>query len=229
MSRPTAPRGRTGRPPATSRAEILAATRRLIDQDGWDKLTVRRLAAELGIGATTLYHHVQDKADLLLLLIHEYAEQIPRPELPSDPRDRIVAAAVAMHDALAGWTWAAEVLTTDGFLARLSDSARWPVEAVLVGAVDHGCTPEQAVYLFRSIWYYTVGEILVRAHSAGGRPDRERAAGGEASSGGLGASDLPRLAEIGDQWVVLAAQDTYAQGLQAFVDGLLAQARTAAP
>ena len=229
MSRPTAPRGRTGRPPATSRAHILAATRRLIDQDGWEKLTIRRLAAELGIGPTTLYHHVRDKADLLLLLIHEYAEQIPHPELPSDPRDRIVAAATEIHSALAGWTWAAEVLTTDGFLARLSDSARWPVEAVVAGAVDHGCTLEQAVYIFRSIWYYTVGEILVRAHSAGGRPDGRQAAGGDAPSGGLGASDLPLLATIGDQWATLAAQDTYVRALQAFVDGLLAQATSAAP
>ncbi len=60
--------GQTGRPPVTSRAEIFAAARRLIDRDGWEKLTIRALAGELGIGATTLYHHVRDKEDLLLLL-----------------------------------------------------------------------------------------------------------------------------------------------------------------
>src|SRR5690242_14353986 len=99
--------GRTGRPPVTSRAEILAAARRLIDRDGWDKLTVRRLAAELSIGTTTLYHHVRDKDDLMLLVLNEYAGDIPRPDLPRDPRERIVVAAAALHEGLAEWPWAA--------------------------------------------------------------------------------------------------------------------------
>jgi AcrR family transcriptional regulator len=218
VSNSAAPRGRTGRPPVTSRAHILAVTRRLIDQDGWEKLTIRRLAAEIGIAPTTLYHHVRDKEDLLLLLIHEYAAQIPRPELPADPRERIVVAATVIHDAFAAWPWTAEVLATDGFLVRLGDSARWLVETIVTGAVEHGCTPAQAVYVFRSIWYYTVGEIVVRARSAAGP------AAGEPPAGGLGVSGLPHLAAIGDQWPALAAQDTYGQGLCAFVDGLLAQA-----
>jgi len=205
----------------TSRTHILAVTRRLIDQNGWETLTIRKLAAEIGIAPTTLYHHVQDKEDLLLLLLHEYAGQIPRPELPSEPRGRIVVAATVMHDALAAWTWAAEVLTTDGFIARLGDSARWLVETIVAGAVDQGCTPAQGVYVFRSIWYYTVGEILVRANSARGQIGDTRA--DDKSAGGLGASHLPHLAAIGDQWAPLAAQDTYPQGLRAFVDGLLAQ------
>jgi AcrR family transcriptional regulator len=216
VSRPDAPHGRTGRPPVTSRTHILAVTRRLIDQNGWETLTIRKLAAEIGIAPTTLYHHVRDKEDLLLLLLHEYAGQISRPELPSEPRDRIVVAATVMHDALAAWTWAAQVLTTDGFIARLGDSARWLVETIVAGAVDHGCTPAQGVYVFRSIWYYTVGEILVRANSARGQA-------GDTATGDLGASHLPHLAAIGDQWAPLAAQDTYPQGLRAFVDGLLAQ------
>lgn len=216
MSRPRAPRGRTGRPPVTSRAEILAAARRLIDREGWPKLTIRRLAAELGIGTMTLYHHVRDKEDLLLLLFHEYAEQIPRPALPSAPRDRIITAATTMHDALADWPWAAEVLTTDGFIARIGDSARWLVETIVAGAIGCGCTPAQAVYVFRSIWYYTVGEILVRAHSTGAEPPSP-------FFSTLDPTQLPHLAALGDQWPALAARDTYPQALQAFVDGLLTQ------
>lgn len=224
MSR-SAQHGRVGRPPVTSRPQILTAARRLIDRDGWDKLTIRRLAAEIGIGATTLYHHVKDKEDLLLLLIHEHADQIPHPELPSEPRDRIIAGATAIHDSLAEWPWAAEVLTTDGFIMRLGDSALWLVETILAGAVDHGCTPQQAVHVFRSIWYYTVGEILVRAHSVHARTDEKLTAG----PGSLGATRLPHLAALNDQWAELAGQDTYPQGLRALVDGLLAQATAAAP
>ncbi|MGW1677349.1 TetR/AcrR family transcriptional regulator [Saccharopolyspora sp. NPDC002376] len=207
----------------TSRAQILAVARRLIDQNGWEKLTIRRLAAEIGIGATTLYHHVQDKEDLLILLIREYADQIPHPDLPAEPRDRIVAAATAIRDALAAWPWAAEVLAADGFIARLGDPALWLVETIVASAIDHGCTPEQAVYVFRSIWYFTVGEIFVRANSTRRRVDDERPIYRDDLIGSLSASQLPRLASLGDQWATLALQDTYPRGIEALVDGLLAQ------
>ncbi|GGS09287.1 TetR/AcrR family transcriptional regulator [Streptomyces nojiriensis] len=220
MSRAPASHGRTGRPPLTSRAQILVAARRLIDQDGWEKLTIRRLAAEAGIGATTLYHHIRNKEDLLLLLLNQHIEQIERPRLPGDPRERILTAATAMHDALAAWPWAAEVLSADGFVGLLDESAMWMVEAIAAGAADHGCTPEQTVDLFRSIWYYTVGEVLVRAHSARrrdeGRPFAYR--------DDLDPAQVPHLAAIGVRWAELAARDIYPRGLRTFVDGLLAQA-----
>lgn len=220
MPRPPASQTRTGRPPVTSRAQILAGARRLIDRDGWERLTIRQLAAELGIGPTTLYHHVRDKEDLLLLLITEYADQIPHPELPAEPRDRIILAATAIHDALAAWPWAAEVLTVDGFIARIGESALWFVEAILGGAVDAGCTYAQAIRIFRGLWYYTVGEILVRARSS-----REQV---DYNSDDLfkdrDVSGLPHLAAAADLWGPVAAGDAFRQGLEAFVDGLLAQA-----
>jgi AcrR family transcriptional regulator len=223
-ARPPAASGRTGRPRVTSRAEILTAARALIDREGWDKLTVRRLAAELGIGTTTLYHHVRDKEQLLLLLLNEYAGQISRPDLPGDSRDRVVAAASALHEALATWPWAAEILTADGFVGLLGEPALWTVETIVDAAIDDGCSRQQAVTVFRSIWYYTVGEILVRAHSARARADGAPQPPTGGFFGQLDPSRLPRLAELGDDWPRLAARDTYPEGLRALVDGLLRQA-----
>jgi AcrR family transcriptional regulator len=181
------PGGRVGRPPVTSRAQILTAARRLIDSNGWEKLTVRKLAAEIGIGPATMYHHVRDK-----------------------------------HDALAAWPWAAEVLATDGFMARLSNESLWLVETIVAGAVEHGCTPAQAVHLFRGIWYYTIGEILVRARSGHRQAGDPVAADGFAD--GLDRTRLPHLATVSGQWAALSSEDTYRPALRAFVDGLLAQA-----
>lgn len=207
----------------TSRAQILAAARKIIDRDGWEKLTIRGLAAELGIGATTLYHHVRDKDELLIHLLSEYLIQVERPELPSDPRDRIVVAATAGHDALAAWPWAAEVIMVDGFLGLLDRSAFWMVEAMLAGAIEYGCTQEQAVHVFRSIWYYTVGEVLVRAKSARRWADRPRPSYGDPDFARFDEVQQPHLAAIGEKWPEYAARDTYPQALRAFVDGLLAQ------
>lgn len=216
VPRPDAARARTGRPPVTSRAEILVAARRLIDRDGWEKLSVRKLAAELGIGPTTLYHHVRDKADLLVQLLNTYTGQLERPRLPDDPRERIVVAATVMHEALAAWPWAAEVVTVDGFVGLLDEPALWMVETIVGGAVDSGCTHAQAVGVFRDIWYYTAGEVLVRARSArrDERPQRDAAFR-------FDPAETPHLAAIGDRWPELAARDTYADGLRALVGGLL--------
>ena len=47
------------------RESIIAATRQLIVDDGLESLTLRRLAAALGVTAPALYGHVKDKQDLL--------------------------------------------------------------------------------------------------------------------------------------------------------------------
>jgi hypothetical protein len=102
------------------------------------------------------------------------------------------------------------------------------VETIVAGAVDEGCTPDQAVDVFRGIWYYTVGEILVRAHS-----DRRGSGDGPARRDtffrGLDPSRQPHLAAIGDRWPELASRDTYVPVLRALVDGLLARAAPANP
>jgi AcrR family transcriptional regulator len=223
VPQPNPAHGRTGRPPRTSRAQILAAARQIIDRDGWEKLTIRRLAAEVGVGTMTLYHHVRDREDLLVQLINDIADQTAFPDLPSRPRDRIVVAAAAIHDGLAAHPWATEIIATDGYLDRLGESALRMVEAIVGGAIEYGCTPEQAVDVFRSIWYYTVGEILVRAGSDRGRAEVVRATD-RAFFSTLDASQYPRLAAIGARWPALAARDIYSEGLRAFVDGLLARA-----
>jgi AcrR family transcriptional regulator len=172
----------------------------------------------------TLYHHIRDREDLLVQLINDIAGQTPFPDLPSAPRDRILAAAAAIHDGLAAQPWATEIIATDGYLDRLGGSALRMVETIIAAAVECGCTPEQAVDVFRSTWYYTVGEILVRASTDRRGAEVARPADAVPFFGALDASQHPHLAAIGDRWPALAARDTFVPGLRAFVDGLLAQA-----
>lgn len=214
------PTPRRGRPAVTSQARILAAARRIIDREGWRRLTLRRLAAELGVGTTTLYHHVRDREDLLIQLLNEDAAQsLAEVELPENPRERIITAMVAVHDALAETPWAAEVLTVDGFLPRLGEPALRVVEAVLSAAVELGRTQEQAVDLFRTAWYLTVGELLVRARSGELSQDAERRADWARET--FADPRMPQLAAIGARWPELAARDTFRVGLAALVDGML--------
>jgi AcrR family transcriptional regulator len=52
--------------PPLSRARILDTALAMIDRDGLDALSMRRLAAELDVSAMSLYHHVPNKEALLM-------------------------------------------------------------------------------------------------------------------------------------------------------------------
>lgn len=61
----------------TARArEIVEAARELLEQEGPDGLTMRRLAEQLGIRAPSLYKHVPDKASLEVAIIETGFEDL---------------------------------------------------------------------------------------------------------------------------------------------------------
>ncbi|MFI9159439.1 TetR/AcrR family transcriptional regulator [Kitasatospora aureofaciens] len=221
MQQPSpAPRKATGRPPRISREELVDTARRIVTEEGVERLTMRRLASEVGSTPMALYHHVRNKEELLVLLLDDHAARTLRPtELPSEPRERVVAAAAAIHEALSACPWIVEVLTADDLM---STHALWFVEQLVDGLVDCGLSLERAVQGYRAIWYYTAGEIVVRTTAARRRAGNDRPTYREQVFAGLDADEYPRLAQVADRWEPLTAQDTYRDGLRALVAGLLA-------
>src|SRR5579859_122812 len=61
-------RAAVGRPAQRSRAGITAAAVGIADREGLDAVSMRRVAAELGTGAASLYRYVQTREDLLDLM-----------------------------------------------------------------------------------------------------------------------------------------------------------------
>lgn len=59
------------------RPQVVHAAISLLDEVGLDDLTMRRLAQKLGVKAASLYRHVRDKDELLVLLADEISGQIP--------------------------------------------------------------------------------------------------------------------------------------------------------
>jgi AcrR family transcriptional regulator len=62
-------RAAVGRPAQHSRAEITAIAIAIADREGLDAVSMRRVAAELGTGAASLYRYVETREDLLDLMI----------------------------------------------------------------------------------------------------------------------------------------------------------------
>src|SRR5581483_4970562 len=76
--------------PPLRRRDVIACALTMIDRDGLEKFTIRRLAAELDISGPTLYHHFRNKDDILAAV----AKLIMADQVPGDRRANPVDAIV---------------------------------------------------------------------------------------------------------------------------------------
>ncbi|NGN64836.1 TetR/AcrR family transcriptional regulator [Streptomyces sp. A7024] len=79
------PNKKSGPPRRTlNQSAILDAAMRIVDAEGIDALSMRRVAQALDTGPASLYAHVRNKEELLQLLLDRAQEGIPRPEPDPD-------------------------------------------------------------------------------------------------------------------------------------------------
>ncbi|EIF01116.1 TetR/AcrR family transcriptional regulator [Saccharomonospora glauca] len=207
-----------GRPPRLSVDAIIAAADRILRAEGAEKLSMRRLAAELDSTPMALYYHVRDKDELLLLVIESHARRLPRPHFPEDPKERLLAAALTLYELLSERLWIVEVLTSDGLAAP---SAMWMVEAMLQASVDYGHTPDHSVYVYRTIWNYIVGNLMLRLNRERRRAHTDSPVHCDRIIADLPPDTHPRLAAASPRWAELTSRDTHREALAAIVDALL--------
>jgi AcrR family transcriptional regulator len=84
-----------------SRAEILDTALRIVDEEGVDALSMRRLARELGVEAMTLYHHFPNKEAILdgVIMLALQAEA-PTGPLPADWKEPVAASVTGFRRVL---------------------------------------------------------------------------------------------------------------------------------
>ncbi|GGU25660.1 hypothetical protein GCM10010259_15120 [Streptomyces daghestanicus] len=115
MTRTGGGRRRGGRTPGLDRERIVRAAVRLLDAEGLPGLSMRRLAAEPDVTATSVYWYVDTKDDLLALALDAvHAEPAPpAPGAGGDWRDRLRALAREYLALLDRHPWAARPAGTD--------------------------------------------------------------------------------------------------------------------
>src|SRR4030081_2870696 len=70
--------------PPLDRAHVVRVALQLLDEEGLDGLSMRRLAQRLGVTAASLYWHVRDKDELLALLAEAISAEVRLPD-PTRP------------------------------------------------------------------------------------------------------------------------------------------------
>ncbi|NUW38289.1 TetR/AcrR family transcriptional regulator C-terminal domain-containing protein [Nonomuraea sp. SMC257] len=102
---------RPARTPGRSREEIVRATLELLDAEGLDGLSMRKLGARLGSGATTIYWYVENKDELLELAYDHVWGQIALP-VPEELgwRDTITTFAHSMRRVMLFHPWVGSLI-----------------------------------------------------------------------------------------------------------------------
>jgi AcrR family transcriptional regulator len=80
--------------PPLSRDRIAEAALDLIDQEGLSGLSMRKLGAQLGVEAMSLYHYVRNKDDLLDAVLDRLYREIDLPAVEDEDWERTIRAGV---------------------------------------------------------------------------------------------------------------------------------------
>lgn len=95
-----------------TREELAATAVRIADTEGYEALSMRRLAQELGVGTMSLYHYVRNKDELLALLHDELMGEVVLPPgevLPAEWRAALRTIAHRTRAALLRHPWILDV------------------------------------------------------------------------------------------------------------------------
>src|SRR3954471_525560 len=107
----------TPRRPRFTRHDITAAAVRIADAEGFDALSMRKLATELDAGTMTLYHYVRTKDELLTLAVDAVMSEVvlgPEDAMPAHWRDALVMLAERSRASIIRHQWILDLIDDPG-------------------------------------------------------------------------------------------------------------------
>lgn len=161
---------------ANRRTDVVAAAVDLLDRHGLAELTMRRLAGELGVQPSALYHHFANKQSLLAAVADDLLARGDWP--PEGPwQERVAGICGRLHTLLLDWRDGAELVAT---VWSFGLGASAPFELLVDALVPVGdLAPTAARTLLHFVYGHAVDEQThlqaaeVGALSAGARPEEE--------------------------------------------------------
>ncbi|HVX22818.1 MAG TPA: TetR/AcrR family transcriptional regulator C-terminal domain-containing protein [Acidimicrobiales bacterium] len=151
--------GGTGRGGALSREQVLQAALEVVRADGADRLTIRGLAAKLGVAVTAIYWHVGDKQALLDGVVDLVIADIGEVTAGGrGPEARLVSAGRSLRRSLLDQADLVALVQRQGRIAALFQPARRTLVRELAAA---GLAGEEAVLALQAILNMVVGSVLI--------------------------------------------------------------------
>ncbi|CCH34613.1 TetR/AcrR family transcriptional regulator [Actinosynnema sp. NPDC047251] len=142
--------------PALNRAQIVAEAVALLDAEGIDALTMRRLGTRLDAGATSLYRHVANRDELIELVVDEVYGEIRVPAVGDDWRAAVSGCAASVREMILRHPWIASLLGQVG-LSYLGPNVMRLNEGMMVLLADAGFPADEAGPVISTVLAYVIG------------------------------------------------------------------------
>jgi AcrR family transcriptional regulator len=201
---------------------VLEATRRIAEEEGVDRLTMRRLAAELGVMPNALYTYFPHKEALLDALVDDLLAGIDAGDpAEGDWRDGLVRVMDSSRRLLLAHPQLVSV-----FIARpgLGPNAARLGELTLELLRRGGLEGERAVEALRVLLVYSLGFAAFQAPRLEGDAGA-RSARAEAAFAGLPEDRFPEMHRLAGHLAGPTTDRQFHTGLRWLLDGIASQAR----
>jgi TetR/AcrR family transcriptional regulator, tetracycline repressor protein len=205
---------RSARRRPLSRELILDRAVALIERDGPDGLSMRRLGRELGVEGMALYHHLAGRDELLRAIGDRLLEPLRDLDLTDDWREACRRFATALRDIARASPATFQLVGLEPFDTPASLHS---VERLLAVMIDDGIAPAEALAAYRAVASYARGYAL--AEATGFTVDAAQPSG-RARLRALPVDEFPVLAGLGRELAALDADRGFEVGLRALLDGL---------
>lgn len=197
-------------------ARVLEDARALVEQDGIEALTMRRLADRLGVAPNTIYSHFADKSAIVDAVLDELVGDVPVPEIQSgDWRDRVVELMEASRSMLLRHPMLVPHLLSRPMRGR---NASRLGEATLALLERGGVRGPEAVTALRALLTFTFGSVVLDAPR---RQDPDLDAREAASAEAFGSqADLPRVSALAEPLARRPDESDFGTALRWLLDGI---------
>ncbi len=140
-----------------TRQKIVAKAIDLSDHAGYEALSMRKLAAKLGVTAMSLYNHVANKDELLDLMLDQIVAEFETPTLHSNWQEMMRRRAHSMRNAFLRHSWAPPLMISK---IALGDEIMRDLNATVGCLVNAGFSYAQADWAKNAIDSHIYGYTL---------------------------------------------------------------------
>lgn len=189
-----------------TRERVVEAAMTMIEEGRYREMSIRNLAAELGVAPMTLYGHIKNRDDLLDAVVDRLLDKGWEPEVSTDDwRAWVIDATLRFHDLLATEPAALHIYLTRPVTAPTALRRMFATIDALKGA---GLGPDECTNAYATIHTYTIGFAALE------------------TSRRQGLANAPELTAVAESLAAFTSHQQFQFGLALILDGLGARPST---
>jgi AcrR family transcriptional regulator len=208
-----------------TRDRVIAAALHVMDEEGLEAVSMRRIAREVGVEAMSLYHHVKDKEDLLDGICERVMAEFEFPDPGSDWAENCRRGARAWRRLLQDHPAVMRLFAEQRGPVRSVDSMR-PTEFALEILRSSGLSDRDTAQAFHAFGGYIQGFVMMELGSIAGGSDEELVKM-HAELAAAMPDEFPTLQAVSRYFAECDPDEQFEFGLDLLIRGLEAKVRPA--